>query len=91
MPEQARKTKKTLPYTNCIDCPKHRVIPDPDPDDWFNDDDVAVVCTKTPNTERKTGTRFVSDRSEFRTITVACRPYNARNESQTPEWCPLAE
>ena len=29
---------------NCIDCPAHRVLPDPDLDDWFCDDDVKVVC-----------------------------------------------
>lgn len=29
---------------NCIDCKHHRVEADPDPDDWFNDDDVKVIC-----------------------------------------------
>lgn len=29
---------------NCIDCPKHCVLADPDPTDWFCDDDVKVVC-----------------------------------------------
>lgn len=37
-------TKKVLRTTNCIDCPLHSVLPDPDPDDWFNDDDMKVVC-----------------------------------------------
>jgi len=29
---------------NCIDCLAHRVLPDPDPHDWFCDDDMKVVC-----------------------------------------------
>lgn len=32
---------------NCIDCPFHEEQPDPDPHDWFNRDDVKIVCTKT--------------------------------------------
>lgn len=28
----------------CTSCPHHEVVPDPDPDDWFCDDDVRVVC-----------------------------------------------
>lgn len=48
----ATKIKKEKPVTanlkitNCIDCPFHKVESDPDPDDWFCDDDVKVVCTK---------------------------------------------
>lgn len=40
------KNKAMLLITNCIDCPFHKVLSDPDPDDWFCDDDVKVVCTK---------------------------------------------
>ena len=65
-----KKNKKK----NCIDCPFHKVLADPDPHDWFCDDDVKVVCTKTRNNK---------------TITSACRPYNTRKESETPYWCPL--
>lgn len=32
--------------THCSKCPNGKVLPDPDPDDWFNADDVKVVCTK---------------------------------------------
>ena len=28
----------------CDNCRHLRVLPDPDPDDWFNDDDQKVVC-----------------------------------------------
>jgi hypothetical protein len=31
---------------NCMDCPFHEVQRDPDPDDWFCDDDEKVLCTK---------------------------------------------
>lgn len=31
--------------TRCIHCPKHEVRRDPDPSDWFCDDDIKVVCT----------------------------------------------
>jgi hypothetical protein len=64
--------KNKISTTNCIDCSSHEVIRDPDPDDWFCDDDVAVVCN-------------LSDR---RRITCACRPYNIKKESETPDWCP---
>lgn len=33
-----------MKYSNCTECPAHKVLPDPDPNDWFNDDDVKVVC-----------------------------------------------
>lgn len=33
-------------YKNCMDCPHHSVQSDPDPLDWFNDDDEKVVCLK---------------------------------------------
>ncbi len=45
------KNKETLPIatlemTNCLQCPHHEILPDPDPDDWFCDDDVKVFCHK---------------------------------------------
>ena len=61
-----------LECNNCLDCPKHHIAPDPDPHDWFCDDDVKVVCDEAR-----------------RNVTVACRLYNIRKESEIPEWCPL--
>jgi hypothetical protein len=29
---------------NCADCGSHKIYPDPDPSDWFCDDDVKVRC-----------------------------------------------
>lgn len=63
----------TKPPTNCMDCKHHRVHADPDPFDWFCDDDEMVVCTAMRN----------------KPITVACRPYRKRVECATPKWCPL--
>ena len=68
---------------NCIVCQHHVVEPDPDPTDWFEDDDEKVRCrlsNKPPSNHL---------RAEEPYITVACRPYNITAESSTPEWCPL--
>ena len=67
----AKWTKAKQPFvpSNCIDCPHHEVVPDPDPNDWFEDDDVAVQCNLTPDRKK---------------ITSGCRPYNRRKESATP-------
>ena len=75
--------------SNCMDCPKHKVIPDPDPSDWFCTDDVAVVCLATKNQKQDAQSKFVADHSGYRSITVACRPYRTRKESDTPDWCPI--
>ena len=61
---------------NCLDCPNHAILPDPDPLDSFCHDDVKVVCTKGS-----------SDKP--RVIALAIRPYQARRESAIPDWCPL--
>lgn len=74
---------------NCMDCPESSVIPDPDTEDWFCDDDCAVVCRKTPNDEQKLTSKHAAERSEYRAVTVACRPYNRRREADRPEWCPM--
>ena len=35
-----------IKINNCIDCLHHDIQPDPDPDDWFNNDDIKVYCEK---------------------------------------------
>ena len=74
---------------SCIECAHHKIISDPDPHDWFCDDDKAVVCTKTINDERDETSEYVSDRNEFKCVTRSCRPYNVEKESNIPDWCPL--
>ena len=74
---------------NCIDCKNHEIIKDPDPHDWFCDDDVAVVCRLIPNDKDAEDSPYLADHSPFKLITSSCRPYNIRKESGTPKWCPL--
>jgi hypothetical protein len=74
--------------TNCIDCGYHSVIPDPDPTDSFNYDDVAVVCTLKQNDDIKPNSKYLADRNAYKCITVSCRPHYIRKESDTPDWCP---
>lgn len=62
-----------ISITNCIDCNNSAILPDPDPIDSFNMDDVKLVCS-------------ISDNKE---ITISCRPYNVRRECVIPEFCPL--
>lgn len=80
-----------MSITNCMDCGNHQVIPDPDPDDWFCDDDVAVVCKITPNDKKDPTSRWTSDYSAYKPVAWSCRPYNTRKESEVPSWCPLKQ
>lgn len=67
---------KQLTILSCLDCPHHRVEPDPDPLDWFCDDDVKVVCTK------------VSAKNNV--VMCGIRPYRVKAEIKSvPVWCPL--
>ena len=77
-----------LEIENCIDCPNHEVSPDPNPYDWFCDDDIKVRCIKSNN---QIGKRTRNDNLKIGEpyITVACRPHNKRNECKIPDWCPL--
>ncbi len=76
--------------SNCVDCPRHAVVPDPDPTDWFCEDDVAVLCglaenpKDDPSKSWKYGVVWPN-----RAVTVSCRPYNVRKECVAPDWCPL--
>lgn len=78
-----------LTITTCMDCPNHKVIADPDPDDWFCDDDKAVVCSISIHENRDPKSRHLADRSEFRPIQVGIRPHHLRKETEPPVWCPL--
>lgn len=80
-------TKKEI-TESCIDCPKHEIINDRDPHDWFCDNDAAIICTLVKNDRRDITSKYLSNHSEFKSITTACRPYNLRKETKIPEWCP---
>jgi hypothetical protein len=71
---------RTLKIKSCIDCPFHEVRTEGDPDDWFNDDDVKVVCKKK------------NYRENYRVVISSCRPYQMRIETTPPpQWCPLED
>ena len=82
---------KRKKMSSCLACAFHRVISDPDPYDWFCDDDEAIVCTKTPNPDRKKNmaSKYVADHSEFRVVISGVRPHHLERESSVPKWCPL--
>lgn len=79
-------------YPNCIDCPNHKIIADPDPYDWFCDDDVAVICLLTSRNHRHDpNSRYqATSQNDNSCATVSCRPYNVSKETTPPPlWCPL--
>jgi len=83
----AAKTAQKLP-THCAKCRQHIVIPDPDPTDWFNDDDCAVVCSCLYSATSRAGARRLADRSRYRVVGSMLRPYEVKSVLR-PDWCPL--
>jgi hypothetical protein len=74
--------KLTVLPVSCMKCPHHKVVRDPDPDDWFCDDDCAVLCTLEAPPKKS--------RFEHQAVTTACRPYNTEKETTpVPNWCQL--
>lgn len=73
---------------HCMDCPAHRVVEDPDLDDSFNHDDMAIVCTCAANPNRNPIGNWVANRGEHRIISGSVRPYNLKKEDERPDWCP---
>lgn len=71
---------KTITIKHCVECPYHKVVSDPDPDDWFNDDDCAILCTQL---EKSKDSRF-----PYKAIDVALRPYQV-DKVKVPSYCPL--
>lgn len=58
---------------NCTECPHHEIQSDPDPEDWFCDDDVKVYC-KVAKKHATTGCRPYNAKKETAPV---------------PTWCPL--
>lgn len=86
----AARTKAAVKPSCCMDCPHHQTVADPDKLDWFCDDDVAVLCTISPNTSG--GKKWTTDELwPNRAITSSCRPHRQREETARPEWCPLPD
>lgn len=78
----------SIMYSKCIECPFHRVVSDPDPSDYFNADDVAIICQKVPKEPDK-NSKYNVDRYPFQAIDVALRPYQTKNVTP-PSWCPIS-
>ena len=79
----------SIEITNCTQCPHHKVVADPDIDDWFCDDDVAVRCSLSSKTPQRWG-NGINYRIGDPMVTVGCRPYNIEKEcTPIPDWCPL--
>ena len=82
----------TLQIESCLDCPFHKIISDPDPNDWFCDDDKAVVCIKSKNNDQNLKSKYATDRQEFKPISVGNRPYQIKKELiKIPTWCPIPQ
>ena len=75
-------------YKKCIECEFHKIIPDPDFNDWFNSDDEAIVCTKVKK-DPDTTSKYLVDKQPFKTIDVALRPYQTKHVD-VPSWCPIS-
>ena len=82
-------TEKKSNKKSCLSCNHHKIINDPDPHDWFCDDDMAVVCTLTTNPNQDLKSKYAADRQGFRCVGVSIRPYKLKAESEIPSWCPL--
>ncbi len=81
--------EKNLKITSCLQCPFHEIMHDPDPNDWFNDDDVSVVCKKVKK-EKEPSSEYASDRQEHKVVSFGDRPYQVKEDKiKIPEWCPL--
>lgn len=72
----------------CAQCPHCKVIGDRDPHDWFNDDDVAVVCSRTKNPTQNEDSKYISEQQSFRVVEGGVRPYQA-SKVGVPDWCPI--
>jgi len=74
----------------CCQCENHIIINDADPKDIETVNDVAVLCKLVENDYILPNSRFPSERSEYRAVTVACSPDNIK-EALPLEWCPIPE
>ena len=59
--------------TSCMDCPKHEVQSDPDPNDWFCDDDKKVYCREA---------------KRYSTVACRPYNLR-KETTPIPDWCPL--
>lgn len=77
-----------LSIADCTQCPYYGTGRDPDPNDWFCDDDQFGYCTRVINDTCKPDSKYVSDRSPHKVLYRSCRPYEVKTV-KIPEWCPM--
>jgi len=80
-----------MEVTRCRQCPFHKVVPDPDPNDWFEDDDEALLCTHKDCHREYTESQKTAFKRFGNNVTVidgACRPYEIA-KVEVPDFCPL--
>ncbi len=75
-----------MTISNCTECKHHKIIQDPDHTDWFNYDDVAVICQIKVNDNIKPNSKYAYERSQYKPVTWLCRPTNI-----IPSWCPISK
>lgn len=85
---------KEYEVNGCYQCPFCKILPDPDPDDWFCDDDVKMICTHKDRGEHKkeeVNQYFfkVAEENKHlgRYICGGLRPYEVKG-NYVPDWCP---
>lgn len=90
---ETNKAVIVINIEHCVQCPFHLIIPDPDPDDWFEDDDEALVCTH-PECEveyTEIQKQYYTERGLLkmgRVIESGNRPYQT-SKVTIPCFCPL--
>lgn len=89
IPNEILPATKAKVLGSCLECTNHKIIPDPDPNDWFCDDDVAVVCLSASNDKQNTESKWISDRHPNKVIEPSIRPFKVEKEATVPSWCPL--
>lgn len=83
----SRLNQKLLIPEYCSKCLAAICVNDPDPDDWFNDDDKAILCSLMPPRDdqflSQAGIKF-----NHALVLSALRPTEF-NTFKRPNWCPL--
>jgi hypothetical protein len=67
-----------IKINSCTKCNYHKIVPDPDPDDWFYHDDKAIICTKVASESKKV-------------VSSSTSPTEIKDFEYIPDWCPLIQ
>jgi hypothetical protein len=74
---------------NCFSCRNHKMVPDPDPIDFFRDNDQAMVCVLVNNPKYSTDAYRISDRQAYKVIGYGIEVFDNERKIPIPSWCPL--